>query len=357
MDERARYTIPVLAKSLDVLECFRTVREELTLEQIVRRTGAARTTVFRILSTLVQRGYLAYLPGKRYRLNTFRKRPKIGFATLTQRTTFAVAIAGGFARAADCAGFEVLLHDNDRDPQRALANAREMVSEGVDVAVEFQRHHQVAPMIADIFAAAGIPSIAILIPQPNAVYFGVDNYRAGVDAGRALADHAVKKWKGKFDLLVLLDIAQGGAVLQSRMTGVQRGIEERLGAAKRVERLDGKGTQEDSARLTAAALRRNAGAKRILISAASDESALGARDAVRAAGLDAGTAIMGHGGCEEIWGEIEDAASPVIGTVEFFPERYGKGLVELILKLLRGEQVPPANYMPHEALLRRQRPR
>jgi ribose transport system substrate-binding protein len=354
MADRSRYRVPVLAKSLDVLECFRTIREELSLEQIIRRTGVAHTTTFRILSTLVQRGYLSQLPGKKYRLNNFRRRPRLGFATLTQLTTFAVAVAEGLERAAECSGFELRMHDNDRDPQRAVANAKAIVAQGVDVAIEFQRHYQVAPMIADIFSTAGIPTIAILIPQPGAVYFGVNNYRAGLDAGYKLAEYAVEYWGGRFDLLVLLDIAQGGTVLQSRMTGVLRGIEEKLGTvpATQVVRVDGKGTQEDSARSAATALRRHPRARNILISAASDESALGARDAICAAGLSKTTAIVGHGGSDEVWACIEDPESPVVGTVKFFPERYGRGLVELALRILRGEQVPPSLYMPHEVVTR-----
>jgi len=35
-----------------------------------------------------------------------------------------------------------------------------------------------------MFAEARIPTMAIDIPQPGAVYYGVDNYRAGLMAGR-----------------------------------------------------------------------------------------------------------------------------------------------------------------------------
>ena len=43
-------------------------------------------------------------------------------------------------------------------------------------------------MIADKIAAAKIPLIAIDIPHPHATYFGVDNYRVGLEAGELLAD-------------------------------------------------------------------------------------------------------------------------------------------------------------------------
>ena len=42
-------------------------------------------------------------------------------------------------------------------------------------------------MIADKIAGANIPLIAIDIPHPHATYFGVDNYRIGIEAGECLA--------------------------------------------------------------------------------------------------------------------------------------------------------------------------
>jgi ABC-type sugar transport system substrate-binding protein len=46
-------------------------------------------------------------------------------------------------------------------------------------------------VIADKIAGAGIPLIAIDIPHPHATYFGVDNYRAGLEAGELLASYAI----------------------------------------------------------------------------------------------------------------------------------------------------------------------
>jgi hypothetical protein len=43
-------------------------------------------------------------------------------------------------------------------------------------------------------------------------------------------------------------------------------------------------------------------------------------------------------------------ASPFIGTVAFFPERYGRGLVSLVLRLLKGEPIAPFHYIEHELI-------
>ena len=52
-----------------------------------------------------------------------------------------------------------------------------MIKERVDLALEFQTFDTVAPLIASRFHDAGIPLIAIEIPHPGAVYYGVNNYQ------------------------------------------------------------------------------------------------------------------------------------------------------------------------------------
>lgn len=350
-----KYLIPVASRTLDVLEVFRNPQEELTLEQIVRRTNIPHTTAFRILYTLAHRGYVVQTAsGKRYRLNPVRRKTKIGFATLSTKTSFAAAITRSLEVAARRSGLELIVQSNELSPEIAVANAQALVAERVDVAIEFQRHEQVAPVIAEIFANAGIPTIAVIVPHPGAIYFGVNNYQAGLTAGQSLGQHALNRWKGRLDVLLLLDLPEGGPLLQARMTGVARGVEQELKKLppNRVVRLDGKGSQEESARVTLDYLRVHPAAQRILVSAINDESGRGALDALVQAKLGGTSAIIGHGGSAEVRPLIADPASPYIGTVGFFPEKYGDGLVDLVLRLMRGEQVPPYHYMPHQLIAR-----
>jgi len=52
-----RYTVEAVAKALDVLEAFRS-SESLTLAEISERVGLNKSRVFRMLHTLVERGYV-----------------------------------------------------------------------------------------------------------------------------------------------------------------------------------------------------------------------------------------------------------------------------------------------------------
>jgi ABC-type sugar transport system substrate-binding protein len=60
--------------------------------------------------------------------------------------------------------------------------------------------------------------------------------------------------------------------------------------------------------------------------------------------------VVGHDGDAQALQEIATGNSPYLGTVTFYPERYGRELVEIMLRMHRGEGVEPAYYVRHEFL-------
>lgn len=350
-----KYLVPTTSKTLDILEAFRSNGEELTLREVTERTKIPHTTAFRILFTLVHRGYITQVGSKRYRLNPARRRIKVGLAGLSQHVAVSVSAVHSFTEAAKQSGLEVVVLDNRDCGDIAIANARQLVSEGVDIAVEFQNNAQAAPAIADIFARAKIPTIALHIPQPGAVYFGPNNYRAGWTAGSALAKFAVTEWQGRVDCLLLLDISIGGATLQARMSGVVAGIKQVIGRfdENRIIRVDGEGDRSVSMRVTEAKLAELAADSRVLISGTSDENALGALDALDRLPYKLAAAIVGHDGSESALSAIAVPDSPFIGTVAFNSQDYGPALVDLIMKILGGRQVDPSVYVRHTLIDRK----
>lgn len=120
--------------------------------------------------------------------------------------------------AAAALGMELMVLDNCLDGPTALRNADAIIIAGVDLVIEFQRLEEVAFGVADRIARAGIPIIAVDIPHPHAIFYGVDNYRVGFEAGEVLANHAHTVWRGKVDWVLGLEVAEAGKLLQSRIT-------------------------------------------------------------------------------------------------------------------------------------------
>jgi ribose transport system substrate-binding protein len=119
---------------------------------------------------------------------------------------------------------------------------------------------------------------------------------------------------------------------------------------------NGKGTEMGGYLATRRVLGSLANRERLLIAAANDNSARGAIRAVREAGREKSTAIMaqGWGPDEGLEKEISEAGSPLIGTVAYFPEKYGGKILPIVLQCLNGEAVPPAVYIEHKLICRDQ---
>ena len=348
------YLIPVLSKALDILELLQAANQPMTLEAIHRQTRISKTTVYRVLKTFVHRGYLSHGPDGLYRQVTRPKKMRFGFAGQSADMPFSEEVTESLMDAAASVGVDLLVLDNRYDAATAVKNAEEFIRSKVDLVIEFQVEQEVAPMIGDKIAAAKIPLIAIDIPHPHATYFGVDNYRVGVEAGETLAAYASANWGGRVDWVIGLDLAEAGQLVQSRITGAFEGVRSGIAdlPVESFVRIDGRGMREKSKKLIADFLQRHPKEKHILIATATDTSALGAVDAVREMKRDRHVAIVGQDCIAEAMAEMKKAKSPLIGSVSHEASSYGPSLMHLGLSLLRGQMVAPYNYVSHKMITR-----
>lgn len=348
------YLIPVLSKALDILELLQADNQPMTLEAIHRNTKISKTTVYRVLKTFVHRGYLSQSPDGFYRHITRPKKMRFGFAGQSADMPFSEEVTKSLREAAASVGVDLMVLDNRYDGPTAVRNAEEFVREKVDLVIEFQVEQEVAPVIGDRIAAAKIPLIAIDIPHPNATYFGADNYRVGMEAGETLAAHAEAHWNGKVDWVIGLDLPEAGPLVQSRITGAFEGVRKGLPELppELFVRMDARGMRDKSRKMVADFLERHPKDRAILIAAATDSSALGAVDAVVEKRREKHVAIVGQDCIAEAIAEMRRKGSPLIGSVSHEAGQYGPNLIHLGLALLRGQTVPPYNYVTHRMVTR-----
>ena len=346
------YLIPILSKALDVIELLEQDNASLTLEDVYQRTSISKTSVYRILKTLVHRGYLAQTPSGQYRLVSRPRRLRFGFEVQSAEMAYSEAVAQSVSAAAAASGVELLMLDNRYDPAVAVRNAEEFVAKRVDLVLEFQVEEAAAPRVAHILKKADIPLVAIDVPQPNATYFGVDNFEVGYEAASVLANYAQRKWKGKVDRVVGVGFSEAGSFVQNRITGAFDGIRERFKelAPEQFVRIEGRGLREASHKVMAELLRGCRPGEHTLVAAATDSSALGVLDAVREAGQEENFAIVGQDCIPEVMEEMRRGTSAIIGSISHEPETYGPRLIQLGIAILRGYTVPPYNYVHHKAV-------
>ncbi|MFP5232355.1 MAG: substrate-binding domain-containing protein [Acidobacteriota bacterium] len=340
-------------RACEVLKAFRHLGEELPLTEVMERTHLPKTTCFRLLRTLIHGGLIERVSAGVYR-NSFgpvSTRPfRIGFATQGD-TEFAREVTRGVVTAAAREHVQLVTFNNRYSAREALRNADAMIREQVDLVLEFQTYERVAPVIASKFLAADTPVIAIEVPHPGATYFGADNYKAGMMGGRALGRWTRDHWEGQVDQLVLLDLPIAGSLLELRSAGLVDGLRGELPGIVNTPlvRLNGRGTFEQVLEVLRKFLRRR-GTRRTLVGAVNDICALAALRAFEEAGAAHLCAIMGQNALRGARTELRRPGTRLVGSVAYFPERYGDELMALALNILQHKPVPATVFVKHQLL-------
>jgi len=335
-------------------QTFNHPEEVLTLVQFVERSGLSKTTCFRLLQSLVKGGMLERVGRGAYRSRvqslanpTF----KLGFAAQTTDSEFSRDVNDSVHRIAAREHIQLIAVNNQYSAKTALHNADLLIKEGVSLVLEFQTYEHVAPIIASKFLEANIPVVAIEIPHPGAVFFGADNYRAGMIGGRALGRWAKENWNANVEAVLLLELPIAGPLPQLRNTGTLAGLGQVLPGieTRSVVHLDGKGEFEHSLDAVRKYLRWTP-PKRTLVAAVNDPMALGALRAFEEAGRSHLCAVMGQNAIRAAREELRCQSTRLIGSVAYFPERYGEELIPLALAILRKESVPSSVFVKHELI-------
>ena len=349
---RDPYLVKSVVHSSRVLTAFRASGEALPLREIAARSGLPKSMTFRLLYTLERCGMLEKVGENLYRssLRPFKQRLyRLGYAAQGTDYQFSKEVSAGLERAAAVEGIELISVDNRYNPKTAQRNADVLVRERVDLVIEFQTDEQIAPIVAAKYRDANIPLIAIEIPHPGATYFGANNYEAGLIGGRYLGRWAKQRWEGEVDEIVLVVLKRAGSLPQMRMTGMLVGMKEVCPALeqRRVTYLDGDGMLGDSFEAMRRHLR-SSRSRRILVGAINDPSALGALRAFQEAGRTDACAIVGHNASPEGRTEMRQPGTRLVGSVAYFPEKYGAEILRVALDILHHRAVPPAVFVKHQ---------
>ena len=349
---RDRYVVKSIVHSSQLLSAFHSPGEALPLKEICARCGLPKTMAFRLLYTLEKCGMVDKVGQNLYqsRVRPWRQRLyRLGYAAQGTDYQFSREVSESLQRAAAAEGIELICVDNRYSAKTAQRNADLLVREKVDLAIEFQTNEDVAPIVAAKYREAGIPMIAIDIPHPGATYYGANNYEAGLVGGRYLGRWVKECWHSEVDEILLLELKRAGSLPRMRLSGLLVGINQVLPSTAncRVTYLEGDGELGPSFEAVRKHLRFSH-ARHVVVGAINDPSALGALRAFQEAGRTENCVVMGQNASPEGRAELRQPKTRFVGSVAYFPERYGENLIRVSLDILNQRPVPPAVFVEHK---------
>lgn len=345
------YLIESIARACEILQSLGENTETLRLCEIASRAGLSKATAYRILFTLERGGLVERTQDRAYQL-TFRapkqRKYRLGYAAHCSSSSFSRAVCDSIRRAAFDERIDLLTLNNKNSRTQALRNAELFIRESVDLVIQFGVDPESGELIAGKLNAAGIPIIGLEAPLPGAIYYGADNYRAGLLAGRCLVRWAAQHWQAQADSVLLLGSDPNGTQSKTRLEAIASAIRQALPTLSDSQfiTLNGKGRLEESLAVVRKYLRTSI-ARRVLIGAVNDLSAIGAIRAFEEAGRTDHCAAVGQNASIEGRSEMRDSRSRLIGSVGYFAEQYGEAVMTIATSVLRHRALPQALFVKH----------
>jgi ribose transport system substrate-binding protein len=328
----------------------------------MRRTRSTRWTLLRLPVTILVLTLLTLGPafGAFAQDATPAAKPGEGlfftFANATASGPLFVGMQEGVQKAADAAGVEIKLYNNNFDGETALRNAQLMVQDQPDFIIMYNAVEGVGARIGKTFNDAGIPCIAVNVPFPGCAWFNLSNKDIGTDTGKVAAEAAkAKGWTGDDTTVILVQNATAGEEVNHSVMYYYEAVAQNMPGMDQIAatditrqattmgdnliQVDGQSALEPSYTAVKNVLPTIPEGRHILIQTPNDDSAMGAWRAIVEANRVDDALITGLGGGEEGLKQLRENPNWVAEGDIFFPF-WGQYLVAMALEMQKGD-VPP----------------
>lgn len=207
----------------------------------------------------------------------------------------------------------------------SLLEARASLIDRTDVLIVTPSETKATSLLVERSRRAGIPIVAEATNYRGATtVVSVDNYRAGLEAGRWAAAYAKQHFNGQ---AVVLDVGYPQPNTEARSRGFSDGLRDLPVGQFTVLRINGGAVRETARQITADALAVHPDIN--IIFGINDAHILGALDAYRTAALDEDRLLAVSFGLEGNGvKELMEQGHPYIISVAMFPELMGQACID-----------------------------
>lgn len=283
----------------------------------------------------------------------------IGFANIAEEVELQIQVRESMLRAAEELGAEIVLANNEYDGAKAVRNADDMITKGVDAFIEFNIDESVGPVIMEKMNEAGIPVFAVDIPMEGAAFFGANNVVAGTVAGVRLGEVSQQRWNSEPDCLLLVEDSTSGETVLNRVTQMPTGLRQVFPdfPEEKIFYIDSGTDAANCQKMVSDFLLGHPDFNKIAIGSFNDVIAVATLAAIETAGREADCIMVAeneYGYLDYLKANPDRAEEDEVwvGGVAFFFDRYGSYVVKAAVDVLNGGEMPENIYVDHQVVTR-----
>lgn len=277
----------------------------------------------------------------------------VGFCNIAETAALHTVVKESMEAAAAEKGYDLIYMNNKLDGQIAVSNSDAMLLRGIDAFIEFNVDVSVAPTIMEKMDDANVPVVAVDIAHPGAVFFGANNYGVGPIVGEYLGGICKEEWTEEPDCLLVVEDVISGEVVLARTDNVIDGFRKVYPdfSDDKVFYIDGGADTSASQEVVANFLAAHPDFDQIAVAPAHVTMTLGALGAIETAGRQEQCLLVSQGEydyLEYLQNNPEEPEWELFrGTLVYDFQNYGTYCMDIVEKLLNGEEVEEEYYPDH----------
>lgn len=269
----------------------------------------------------------------------------IGFSNLDERNPFPIAVRKGLEEvAAQYTQIQLIVRNNDLNTELARQHIEEFAAIPVHLAIIFHIDERTGIQLIQPLFRKNIPAISIEIPIPLTYFLGVDNIDMGQQAGHTVGQWVKQHWNGHVDKVLIATASGVVGEIPKRFKSSLDTLRKYVAFSdNQVLYLDSEMEQATIQSRMIPVLERWKDFHHIIVICINDYVASGVLAAARQLGREEDIAVLSYDGTPVALAEFAKPFSRLLVSPAFYPEKYGTYMIDLALKLLRGQSVPRRN--------------
>ncbi len=272
----------------------------------------------------------------------------IGYSNMFLTEDFFITVSKGLHKAAEANNVKFEENIAQRDAVVMTQIIETYITKGVDMVIDFNVLPETGSAMAAKLKDKNIPMLSIDCLYEGAYFFGVNNYGAGEILGDAAVEQAKKKFGGEIDYIVSLYDSTSGDVIKSRCDGVVDKLVAAFGTpAENVVWLDSMADDIKTGTMTRDWLNSHPDAHKIVFVGQNDDRGFAINNVVETERRRDDCIIVSHNADPS---SIENLKAHRTGdtawvcTASYNSHLYGDQVIDMALRILRGEKVEQAEY-------------
>ncbi len=270
---------------------------------------------------------------------------RIGLLISRNRNQFIKTVHDGILEAAlNTTSLSVEVMECENTYESVAENLDKLITDDIDIVVDYSLCTESLYYVGEMCSIKKIPLITVDLTANNAIFFGADNFKAGMIAGENTCDFVMDQWEGVLDNVIIIGKYEKSPPHKIRISATLDYLKKRdLIEPSHIYAVDWDETQQKAPDKLYTILREKYDEKNIILTF-SLKHLLSSYEYILNWCNKENTVIVVQNYCQQLGELMKKPDSIILGCVDYDSPNYGNQIVSLIKNIIMGKETSRYQY-------------